>query len=273
MDSDRHLDWQGCYNMRDLGGLPTREGSWTARGGLVRGDAPDQLTDHGWSALHAYGIKTVIDLRHGQDHDLESRSRPSDLAIFGEPLDDVEDTEFWQRWGGGLDCTPLYYRAFLDRFPTRIARVIAAVADAPTGGVLVHCASGRDRTGLITLLLLAIGSVPVEAIAADYALSAQRLEPAWQALGLDDQNSKIDALLARHGTTAQQAVLTTLDALDVSAYLHGAGVTTAQLRAVRVRLLGAHTAAVVPLHSTSKAWTSPTIAASPPIGRGRRAGA
>ncbi|WP_246258175.1 tyrosine-protein phosphatase [Amycolatopsis anabasis] len=73
---------------------------------------------------------------------------------------------------------------------------------------------GATGPGLI-VLLLALADVPAEAIAADYALSAARLEPAWRALGLGDQNSRIDALLTRHGTTARQAVIRTLASLDV----------------------------------------------------------
>lgn len=219
--------------MRDLGGLPTLDGTQTTWGAVVRGDTPDHLTDHGWSALRAYGIRTIIDLRHEYKPELPVRG--SGVMNVSVPLDDHNDTEFWQRWDG-LDCTPLYYRAFLDRFPQRIVDVIAAVADAPAGGVLVHCAGGRDRTGLIVLLLLALAGVPAEVIAADYALSAQRLEPAWTALGLGDQNGKIDALLSRHGTTAHQAIVATLDTIDVSAYLHGTGLTNAQLHAVHARL-------------------------------------
>jgi protein-tyrosine phosphatase len=239
VDSDRHLNWQGSYNMRDLGGLPTRSGPPIVWGSVVRGDAPDHLTDRGWSALSGYGIKTIIDLRHAHERDTAARSRPPGTTTVHVPLDDPNDTEFWQHWSGGLDCTPLYYRAFLDRFPQRIARVIATLADAPAGGVLIHCAGGRDRTGLIVLLLLALTDVPTETIATDYTLSAQRLEPAWLALDLGDQNGKIEALLARHGTTAHQAIVTTLGSLDAVEYLHGTGLTNAQLQAVRARLLGA----------------------------------
>nr|WP_243769645.1 tyrosine-protein phosphatase [Amycolatopsis acidicola] len=174
--------------MRDLGGLPTHDGGSTAWGAIVRGDAPDRLTAEGWSALAAAGIRTVIDLRH----ECGDAGRP----VVPVPLDDPGDTEFWRRWGGGLDCTPLYYGAFLETFPSRVGRVIAAVADAPAGGVLVHCEGGRDRTGLVVMVLLALVGVRAEAIAADYALSTERLEPVWAELGVGDQTGKIAAFLA-----------------------------------------------------------------------------
>ena len=238
MDTNRHLDWQGSYNMRDLGGLPARDGRRTAWRAVVRGDEPDGLTDSGWAALWDYGIRTVVDLRELAELE-QSGSRPFELTTVRVPLDDHDDTEFWQRWGSGLDCTPLYYRAFLDRFPERIAQVMAAIAEAPTGGVLVHCGGGRDRTGLVVALLLALVDVPVEVIAADYVLSAERLAPAWRDLDLGDQNGRIDAILHRHGTTATQAVVTVLDSLDVHAYLRRTGLTEATLCAISDRLLGA----------------------------------
>lgn len=109
---DRHLDWPGSYNMRDLGGLPTRDGRRTLWGAVVRGDEPDQLTETGWAALRAHGIRMLVDLRGDTPG-----YRPGDVTTVRLPLDDLDDTEFWQRWGDGLDCTPLCYQAFLDRFP------------------------------------------------------------------------------------------------------------------------------------------------------------
>jgi hypothetical protein len=178
-------------------------------------------------------------LRHESDQRPDVAARPGDLTTLRLPLDDPADTEFWSRWGGGLDCTPLYYRAFLDRNPDRIARVVEAVADAPAGGVFVHCAGGRDRTGLIVLVLLALGGVPAEDIAADYELSAPRLAPAWQARGRSDETSRITELIASHGTTARQAVIDTVNSIDARAYLRRAGLPDPCMSAVQARLLEA----------------------------------
>jgi protein-tyrosine phosphatase len=66
---------------------------------------------------------------------------------------------FWRRvWDEGLDGTPLYYRPFLEEKAERCAAAVAALADARTGGVLVHCGIGRDRAGLVALLLDLVGS-------------------------------------------------------------------------------------------------------------------
>jgi hypothetical protein len=58
----RELDWDGCYNVRDLGGLPTAHGRTTRWGAPVRADAPSGLTEAGWRAVRDHGVTTVIDL-------------------------------------------------------------------------------------------------------------------------------------------------------------------------------------------------------------------
>jgi protein-tyrosine phosphatase len=59
----RELAWEGCLNVRDLGGHPSRDGGETAYGRVVRADSVRQLTDAGWKAVAEYGIHTVVDLR------------------------------------------------------------------------------------------------------------------------------------------------------------------------------------------------------------------
>jgi protein-tyrosine phosphatase len=94
------------------------------------------------------------------------RQRP-DLTTLHLPLDGVEDTELWQDWRGRPEFgTPLYYRPFLDHFPERTAAVFTAIARAESGGVAVHCGIGRDRTGLIALMLLALAGADPDEIAA-----------------------------------------------------------------------------------------------------------
>ncbi|WP_235926519.1 tyrosine-protein phosphatase [Actinokineospora pegani] len=230
MHTTRDLDWPDTYNVRDLGGLPTRDGRTTRWGAVVRGDHPGNLTVGGWAALRAHGVRTLVNLTGDEYEPGEG------LEVVHVPLDDLDDGEFWDVWGRGLDCTPLYYGAFLDRFLGRVARVVAAVADAPAGGVFVHCGGGRDRTGLVVLLLLAAVGVPAEVIADDYVVSTARLEPAWVALGAGDQTRKIEQLIASEGTTARQAVLDAVASHDIQDYLVGV-VGAVRVEAIRDRLV------------------------------------
>jgi hypothetical protein len=139
MAPDRHLDWEGCCNARDLGGLPTTDGRTTRRGAVARSERLDELTAAGWSALEAHGIRTIVDLRnHDERRPLGDRC-PASVAIVHVPLDDRADTRFWDRWGH-LDGTPLFFRPFLDAKPERCAAALEAIANAGPGGVLFHCA-------------------------------------------------------------------------------------------------------------------------------------
>ena len=208
-------------NLRDLGGLPTQDGRVTRFGAVMRGGAP---APEDWEALQADGVRTIVDLRN--DDERPEVATPPGMAVVHVPLDGVdEDPAFWEVWGTGPQFgTPLYYRPHLDRFPERSVRAVAAVADAPPGGVLVHCVGGRDRTGQVAMLLLALVGVAPEAIAADYELSG----PA------DDD---VRAVLAERRTTAGELIVETLAALDVETHLRAAGLTGEQLVRLGERLV------------------------------------
>jgi protein-tyrosine phosphatase len=226
---DRHLIWDGCANVRDLGGLRTRDGAHIRRGAIVRADALDRLSARGWAALEASGVRTVIDLRNDEELGKDAAPRPAGVTTLHLPLDGIEDTEFWKDWQGRPEFgTPLYYRAFLDHFPDRTAAVITAIARAEPGGVAVHCGIGRDRTGLIAILLLALAGTEPEEIAADYALSEARVT-----------SGRVGTFYEDRGITPGAVIAELLADLDVEAYLRGAGVSDRDLGAIRERLLSA----------------------------------
>ena len=239
MSVDRHLDWDGCFNARDLGGLSTDDGRQTRWRALVRSDSLDGLTSAGWAALEAYGIRTIVDLLNDEEVEPDVEPRPAELTTVRVPLDDVGDTEFWQHcWDNKLDGTPLYYRPFLERKPAQCAAAVRAIARAEPGGVLFHCGGGRDRTGLVAFLLLALVGVEPDEIVRDYELSNDRLPPLWVARGMRDQRPLIEAALARKNTTARALLLDLLASFDVEAYLRSAGLAEEELAALRDRLVG-----------------------------------
>ena len=186
------LVWEGCLNVRDLGGLPTDDGGETRYGRVVRADSVRQLTDAGWRAVADYGIRTVVDLRG----DYELRDDPGDLDVDVVHVPFMESTEDeWKAIESELEAaaaaapdivsqTRDVYLIFLERFRRNVAAGIRAVACAPAGGVVVHCVGGKDRTGLLCAFLLHLAGVEIEEVAADYALSEERLRPrmaAWLA--------------------------------------------------------------------------------------------
>ena len=235
---ERHLDWEGAFNVRDLGGLPTLDGRFTRWGAIVRSDSLGELTEAGWSALVTHGVRTVIDLRNPGERGADAAARPTSITTVQLPLDAAQDREFWSAWeddpGFG---TPMYYRPHVERFPERSAHVIAAVARAKPGGVAVHCVAGRDRTGQITMLLLALLRVVPQHIADDYQLSASRLAGWFAARGEPDYGPAFAAFLAARGTTARELVIATLAELDVEGQLLEAGLEADGLTRLRERAL------------------------------------
>jgi hypothetical protein len=224
--NERVLAWDGCVNVRDLGGLGTLDGRTTRWGAVVRSDSPARLTATGWSSLYDYGIRTIITLRTDgmTEPELNFTPRHSELVTVQVAIEDITDMEFVRRWATtDLWATPLYYRDALRRWPERHAAVISAIARARAGGVLFHCKRGHDRTGIIALLLLALVGVGPDDIIADYELS------------LDPER---DELLARAHSSVREALLDALAGLDLDRYLSAGGVTRADLATVQKRLLG-----------------------------------
>ena len=182
----RELAWEGLLNVRDLGGHVTEDGGETKYGRIVRADSIRRLTDAGWEALLAYGVRTVVDLRGDHEMD-EDAPAHVDVEVVHVPFMEATQREFEEMQkevDAASDAAPDIatstrdvYLIFLERFKRNVAAGIRAVANAPQGGVVVHCVGGKDRTGLLTAFLLHLAGVDVEQIAADYALSEERLRP------------------------------------------------------------------------------------------------
>jgi protein-tyrosine phosphatase len=168
------LSWPGGRNVRDLGGRPLRGGGTTVRGRVFRSAAPEYLTDEGWHAVRDAGIRTVVDLRNAPaetrrtpDHPTVRPESLDGITFVAAPTEDPDDAEFLRVCGPWLD----HPRAWADNArlaPARIAATMHAIARA-RGGVLVHCAGGRDRTGMICAMLLDLAGATEDAIVDDYA--------------------------------------------------------------------------------------------------------
>ncbi|WP_406688937.1 tyrosine-protein phosphatase [Saccharopolyspora sp. ID03-671] len=236
MSRQRILDFDGLVNARDLGGLAAAGGR-TRWGAVVRAEHPANLSASGWGDVQRHGVRTIIDLTGEDEAEPDRGPRPAGMTTIRIPLDDPSDTEFWDRWGGVFSGTPLYYGPFLDRFPGRVAEVVDALVRAEPGGVLLHCGGGRDRTGLIVLVLLASLGVSAADIAEDYALSHQRRAELCAMAGLGDDTPKIRAFLAERGTTEGRALDEVLGGRDFTDYLRTAGLGEEGLAALRERLL------------------------------------
>ena len=139
---------------------------------LFRSDSPDKLTPQGWAALQAEGIRTLIDLRNDDERECLA-PLPDGLVRIHVPLDGQEDREFWADWIETPDYgTPRYYGPHLRRMPERSATVLRAILEAEAG-ILFHCVLGRDRTGMVALMLLHLLGAEPFVLVKDYMMSVR----------------------------------------------------------------------------------------------------
>lgn len=248
----RDLVWDGCLNVRELGGLPTRDGGQTRFGAVVRADSVRQLSDKGWQALVDHGIRTVIDLR-GDYERADDPPAEVPVEVIHVPFLEAREAE-WEEIGKELDAavaaapdvataTRDVYLIFLERFRQNVAAAVRAVATAPDGGIVIHCAGGKDRTGLLAAFLLHLADVDSEEVSADYALSEERLRPRHEAWFEAAESEEELEKLRRITQTPAASMVGVFAELErrhggVEAYLRGAGVTDEELELVRERLLG-----------------------------------
>ena len=209
MTRERVLVWDGCVNVRDLGGLPLAGGGETRFDVLVRADSVTRLTERGWRALYDYGVRTAVDLRR-DDELVDDPLHASSIAVTRVPVlpwDRAHPTDKRPSLRDG-------YLALLAACRAEFGRAVAALA-AADGPAVVYCQGGRDRTGLVVALVLALAGVEAEAIAEDHRLSEQSWDPlleAWFAAARSDEE-----LEWRHlAIPAGRAMLEVLDELDAA---------------------------------------------------------
>jgi predicted dithiol-disulfide oxidoreductase (DUF899 family) len=201
------LDWEGCVNGRDVGGLPTSAGPPIRYGALLRSDSHSRLTAGGVAAVRAARISRILDLRWTR----ETAEEPSPFAA--DPV--YRNVPLIAELAEQGTTMPDAYRSMLDTNQRQVTDVFVQITQAPPGPIGVHCSAGRDRTGVLVALALSVAGVPPASIAEDYALT--------DGCSGDTILRTLAHLDDRHG--------------GVEAYLLKGGASHAQLRQVRNRLL------------------------------------
>lgn len=240
---ERELHWESCWNVRDLGGYPTAAGKKTPWRTIVRAGTLSKLTEVGRDALVSYGIRTVIDLRDPRE--LEANLDPFHergpwagwLRYVNAPF--ISDAEF-EALRGPEKLVSQGYVVALDHYRQNIVRAISAVAAAAPGGVVIHCHAGKERTGVIAALLLAIAGVPDEVIADDYVISDRYLAALYERVAAREENLDERARILRNCWSQPAHMLVALEHLrslgGVEAYLAGAGMTAEEIATLQERL-------------------------------------
>jgi protein-tyrosine phosphatase len=180
-DPRRRLDFSGLLNARDLGGYPTVDGHETRWRSLLRSDDLAQLTLGGLQAFASYGIETVVDLRWPDE--VVASPTPVTRAFKHIRYEQVSlltaTPDEWRARRADSTAKELWNRAMLEHVRAELKHVLRIIATASQGPLLFHCIAGKDRTGLIAALMLALADVVPEAIAFDYVASTENLRAAY----------------------------------------------------------------------------------------------
>jgi protein-tyrosine phosphatase len=190
-----HVEVDGCKNFRDAGGWTTLDGARMRRGRLYRSDDPVRVTETGRQTVAGLGLAAVVDLRQESQFMRSPGFLPPERTVHLPLVDRVIDTENPPRLESPEDIVDLYV-GMLERSEEQLGRVLDAIAThLESGPVLVHCAYGKDRAGLVTAIVQAAIGVPAESIVADYHRSHEpsRRRRAWQIAEPlpDDPNTKL----------------------------------------------------------------------------------
>jgi protein-tyrosine phosphatase len=172
----RHVDLEGCHNFRDLGGYPTREGGRVRWRVLFRSDALHHLTPADVARLRGeIGLGHVVDLRSSGEIAIDGSGRlaAENVRIHHLPLFDGHGTASADL-GASITLSDRYF-LMTEHAKGPIARVIQTLAEAEAPAVY-HCAAGKDRTGVVSAVLLGLLGVADEIIVADYAATRENLD-------------------------------------------------------------------------------------------------
>lgn len=182
----RHIAFASLYNFRDAGGYRAADGRSVRWGQLYRSDSLGKLDGGDWERFRQLHVGTVIDLRHRHEIVARGRVPASDLLRYHHIS--VEHRPYDQ---AGLSAAVDPARFLADRYGELAAdgaaefrRVLQLIAEAGPAPLVVHCAAGKDRTGVLTALVLALLGVAQDDIVADYALTGlvtDRLIAEWRA--------------------------------------------------------------------------------------------
>jgi len=243
--NDRTARWDGAVNARDLGGLPTTTGA-IKEGRIYRMARSEGLTEAGWRRAYDEGVRTIVDLRNAAERQRWPTDPPVSDALLARffminaPSEDPSDSEFLRVCAPVLN-SPASYRDNLRLWPEKFAAIFRAIA-ASDGAVVIHCAAGRDRTGMVSMVLLSLAGVAPEVIADDYALAVRAIEdharltetpgeprPEWE--------QRTDAEFEGWVAHTRAELIKALDGFDAARYLGLIGLTQDEVDALLDKML------------------------------------
>lgn len=222
---DRAVRIPGLVNVRDLGGLPIRGGGTVRRGQLLRSAELARLEPMGAALLALLGLRTVIDLRT----DDEVGQRPDNLTGTKADLHTISllPVNYHEIPVYQVDLY-VYLAESCTKETAQAVKVLAAPGALPG---LFHCAVGKDRTGFLAAVILALLGVPDEEIISDFMISNAEL-------GFPESGEPVNVpTLPSRSAIRPELLADALDRIrrqygDIATYLRAGGVTDLELESL-----------------------------------------
>jgi protein-tyrosine phosphatase len=252
----RWIELDGAVNVRDVGGLPTDDGRQIAERRLLRGDNLRDLSPADVTLLvTGLGLTAVIDLRSPEE---AAASGPGPLTRVGAvrhehhsllpelvsmsvaDMTAVRLDQASSRYPDDVRCG--LYLGYLEERPAQVVAALHSIA-AASGAAMVHCAAGKDRTGVVVALALIVAGVRRDAVIADYAASAERIDEVLARLrGSQPEGADIDGRPVEEQTPRAETMAAFLDQVDLRyggarGWLSRHGFDAADAAILRARLL------------------------------------
>jgi protein-tyrosine phosphatase len=249
--SERNLaPLDGPANFRDLGGYETAGGGTTRPGRVFRSDSLSYLSDRDVAALREeLGVRTVVDLRAGHEVEeyghgpLAAHVRQLHLPIVDQTREPPTLRRLVRR-APKFQTLDEIYGFMLREHAERFGVVLRVVADGTNHPLVFHCAAGKDRTGLVAMLVLSLCGVPDDVIVADFAFTESRMPEIIARHTARAEQTAEDAEVAGQQYGAQAATMSTVLAAlrtefgSVEEYVLATGVSAAEIDGLRVALVG-----------------------------------
>ena len=236
-EQSRALEFPNLLNARDLGGYATTDGAQTRWRSLLRADDLSQLTEPGLQALADYGVRTILDLRWPQEAERHPSPVPARLPqLRYARISLLTRTEDEWRARSRDTAKELWKCEVLEHVRAELRHVLGFISAAPPEPLLFHCVAGKDRTGLIAALLLALADASPAAIARDYSVSAENLREGYLQRYADTERGRILEALRCPEEGAYNMLAFLKSAGGVRRYLAQIGLSSQEIAQLRARL-------------------------------------
>ena len=244
--SERHFAFEGCFNFRDIGGYPTKEGKKIKKGIYFRTGRQDRMSEKDLAELKDLKISTQIDLRKPEEILDQGKGPLENMGAdyINIPIIPDGGSDQLSRLVGDTGISGKRYLGYLEFGPESWLKIFEILANKDSLPVVLHCTAGKDRTGVSTAFLLSVLGVDRDLIEADYKLT--NLDTERQANFIENSGGfpegvDRDAMILAAGVP-EDAMAVFLDGVEsrwgsVLGYLEEIGITKNQMNVIRDNFL------------------------------------